>query len=177
MSNERLQLRAVEPSDAAVIWDIEDDNTQWIVNGMMAPISMHMITEYALNYDADPYRTGQLRLVARFAVDGTDEPEVVVGLADLYDISARNHTAFVGIYVRSEYRGRGYGAEMLRQLEKYARNILNIRTVVAKVAAVNSSSGRLFVKAGYEKAGEIKQWICLPEGSSDLTLYQKCLNI
>lgn len=170
-----LKLRAVEPEDASIIWEIECDSCQWVSNGMMAPMSMHVITEYALNYDADPYRSGQLRMVA-YVINQADDTKKTVGLVDLYDISARNHTAFTGIYVREEYRGLGYGREMLRLIERYAFNVLNIRMLAARIASVNAGSWKLYESSGFEKAGTLRNWICLTEGMSDLTIYQKCLN-
>lgn len=62
---ERVFIRALEPEDAYAVWEMETDSTQWIFNGMMAPFSLRNIKEYALNYDPDPFRAGQIRFIAQ----------------------------------------------------------------------------------------------------------------
>lgn len=101
LRNGVLRLRPVEPEDALAMWEMESDPTQWIQNGMMAPYSLRNLKEYALQYRANPFAEGQLRLM----LVGKDASEPV-GVVDLYDISASNRTAWVGIYVRPAYRGK-----------------------------------------------------------------------
>lgn len=171
LRNGALRLRPVEPEDALAMWEMESDPTQWIQNGMMAPFSLRNLKEYALQYRADPFAEGQLRLML---VDkNVAEP---VGIVDLYDISAPNRTAWVGIYIRPAFRGNWLGKKALQMLEDYCRRLLNLRILAAKIASGNVASRRLFAKAEYIECGCLKDWLVSAGNSQDILLFQKSLN-
>lgn len=152
------------------MWEMESDPTQWIQNGMMAPFSLRNLKEYALQYRADPFAEGQLRLML---VDkNVAEP---VGIVDLYDISAPNRTAWVGIYIRPAFRGNGLGKKALQMLEDYCRRLLNLRILAAKIASENAASQRLFAKAGYTECGRLRDWLVSADRSQDILIFQKHL--
>lgn len=170
LRNGALRLRPVEPEDALAMWEMESDPTQWIQNGMMAPFSLRNLREYALQYRADPFAEGQLRLML---VDkNVAEP---VGIVDLYDISAPNRTAWVGIYIRPAFRGNGLGKKALQMLEDYCRRLLNLRILAAKIASENAASQRLFAKAGYTECGRLRDWLVSADRSQDILIFQKHL--
>ena len=170
LRNGVLSLRPVEPEDALAMWEMESDPTQWIQNGMMAPFSLRNLREYALQYRADPFAEGQLRLML---VDkNVAEP---VGIVDLYDISAPNRTAWVGIYIRPAFRGNGLGKKALQMLEDYCRRLLNLRILAAKIASENAASQRLFAKAGYTECGRLRDWLVSADRSQDILIFQKHL--
>lgn len=170
LRNGALSLRPVEPEDALAMWEMESDPTQWIQNGMMAPYSLRNLKEYALQYRADPFAEGQLRLML---VDkNVAEP---VGIVDLYDISASNRTAWVGIYVRPAFRGNGLGKKALQMLEDYCRRLLNLRILAAKIASENAASQRLFAKAGYTECGRLRDWLVSADRAQDILIFQKHL--
>lgn len=165
-----MRLRPVEPEDALAMWEMESDPTQWIQNGMMAPFSLRNLKEYALQYRADPFAEGQLRLML---VDkNVAEP---VGIVDLYDISASDRTAWVGIYIRPAFRGNGLGKKALQMLEDYCRRLLNLRILAAKIASENAASQRLFAKAGYTECGRLRDWLVSADRSQDILIFQKHL--
>lgn len=172
---ERVFIRALEPEDAYAVWEMETDSSQWLFNGMMAPFSLRNIKEYALNYDPDPFRAGQIRFIAQKKARTGNWSDDVVGLVDLYDISAHDRTAWVGIYVRPCFRMQGYASEMLDAMERYARDILNLRTVAAKVVDGNQSSRKLFETARFDFRGVLKNWIEIGVRRMDLLFYQKNL--
>ncbi len=172
LEDDLLRLRAVEPSDADMMWNIETDSTQWRDNGMSAPYSYHNLQDYADNYDADPMRAGQLRLVAELK---GSERNMVVGLVDLYDISPIGRTAFIGIYICEPYRGKGYAARALLLIEIYARMLLNLRILAAKVSATNIASIRMFAKSGYSLSGELHDWLLSGSETCSLLIYTKSI--
>lgn len=170
LNSDVLRLRAVEPSDADLMWQIETDSRQWLDNGILAPYSLKKLRDYAENYDADPIRAGQIRFVVEL-VDGRRP----VGLADLYDISSTNRTAFIGIYIIDDCRGKGLSREALSLLEDYARQLLNLRMLGAKVAEGNTSSAALFSHTGYESVGILPDWLLSGRKTRDVTIYVKKL--
>lgn len=170
LENDYIKLRPVEPEDAAVMWLAEKDSTQWIQNGMCAPLSRHNIKEYALTYDADPFRAGQLRLIIE------DKNNLsVIGIVDLFDISSIHRNAFVGIYIFPDKRGSGYASLSLNLLEDYALRLLNLRHLGAKIMADNVSSSALFEKCGYILRGNIPEWFIIGNASQSMLLYSKIL--
>lgn len=178
LEDDSILLRAVEPDDADVMFAFESDSEQWRDNGMYAPFSRHNLRNYAENYDADPIRAGQLRLVIQYKkqpADGSTRPGPVVGLVDLFDISAVNRTAFVGIYVCPDLRRMGVASRALALIEEYSRQLLNLRMLAAKVSGGNLPSQYLFAEAGYEKAGELRDWILSGGVSCPLLIFLKRL--
>lgn len=169
LDNGHVRLRAVEPEDAGLMWEVETDTTQWRDNGMSAPYSRRNLREYAENYDADPIRAGQLRLIAQLD-DGA-----VFGLADIYDISPTTRTAFVGIYVLEKYRRHGLASEILGLLEEYARQLLNLRILGAKISETNLQSVSMFEKAGFRKEATISDWLLSGRNTYALLIYTKKL--
>lgn len=175
LSGMRLWARAVEPEDASPMWEMESDPGQWQYNGMTAPLSIFNLRAYANNYEADPFTAGQIRLIVelRDTAPSALIDERVVGMVDLYDISATNRTAYVGIYVRPCFRGRGYGLEMAEIIAKYGRAMLNLHSIVAKVTEGNLPSFKLFIKAGYREAGTLRGWVEWNGERRDMTIFQK----
>lgn len=170
LEDDILRLRAVEPEDADMMWRVETDSRQWQDNGMSAPFSRHNLREYAENYDADPIRAGQLRLVIEDKNEGKP-----VGLIDLYDISASNRTAFIGVYVTEDYRRKGYARKALDLTGIYAGTLLNLRILGAKVSSANRVSRHLFEKAGYSLSGELPGWLLNGKEQNSLLIYTRRL--
>lgn len=175
LEDEMLAFRAVEPEDAQMMWCVETDSTQWRENGMMAPYSMRNIREYAENYDADPIRSGQLRLIAETREKAGSREDKFAGIADLFDISPTGRTAFVGLYVRQQFRGRGYASHMLRLLEEYCRMLLNLRILAGKVSETNIASRAMFERAGYSREAELHGWLLSGPETHSLLIYTKPL--
>jgi len=153
LSNDHLTLRPVEPEDADFMWSVESDSLQWVQNSLVAPFSRENLVRYANNYEADPFLAEQLRLI----IENNEGKRV--GIADLYELSAQHHTSMVGIYILPEYRRMGIALESLSLLEKYAVYILNLRQLAAKIVDGNEISMSLFLSAGYEWSGTLKNWI------------------
>lgn len=170
LRNETIKLRAVEPGDARFMWDVDNDSSQWIQNGMLGPVSFEAMSQFANTYDPDPFHACQLRLIAEKINTGER-----VGIVDLYDISVTNRTAFVGIYILPQYRRQKYAASALCLLEEYARKLLSLRILGAKTVADNISSIRLFESLSYIRAGELRGWIRTSETTRSLYIYQKYL--
>ena len=157
-------LRALEPSDADLLYDVENDEAAWPSSDNIAPYSRHALREYALTHEADPFAAGQLRLVAQVGdtqPGGTSAEQNhhrAVGLLDFYDISAIHSHAWIGIYVLPDMRGEGYGHDMLLRSLDYARRHLGLTSVGARILEGNDPSMRLFRKCGFELRGTLPCW-------------------
>lgn len=171
LENDTLKLRAVEPEDATIMWEVESDSSQWIQNSMAAPLSSNIIYNYALTYDADPFGAGQLRLILERKSDNS-----VLGIIDLYDISATHRNAFVAIYVLPEFRRCGYAETAIHLLEEYAFENINLQHLAAKIMEGNDVSVNLFEKCGYTLRGIIPQWFQTGNLRKSISIYSKILD-
>ncbi len=170
-NNMTLRLRALEPEDAEMLYIADNGCDVWPGFESVAPYSLHTLREYALSYDTDPFRAGQIRLVAVFP-DSRDQP---VGLLDLYEISPLHAHAWVGIYVRPEWRRSGYALEMLRLAAAYASSTLRLSRIGARVLDSNEASIALFRRAGYRYCGMIPKWHFAKGGFEDMHIF--CIDI
>lgn len=162
--NRRIKLRAVEPSDADFMYEVENDVEAWVYSDTIAPISRKNLRDYALGYEADPFSARQLRLIV------TDMDGGHLGIADLYDISPRHRNAFVGIYILPAHRHKGIACEVLNLLAEYSSEILGLEVLGAKIPESNSSSLQAFRKAGYKEASVLPDWLSLREGKRESLL-------
>jgi diamine N-acetyltransferase len=163
-----LRLRAVEPADADAMFEIESDSTQWLDNDLAAPYSRENLRNYAKRYMADPYLEGQVRLIIETVSDHR-----LVGLIDLYELSSRNRTGYIGLYIKREERRKGYGLSALNLLEEYAKKMLNLRAMAARVIDSNDACHALFKKAEYEEVGVMRAWIEEGKKRHDVRIYEK----
>ena len=158
-----LRLRALEPEDADMMYDAESDEAAWRYSDYLAPMSLELLREYALTYDADPFRSGQLRLI--IDADGS-----AAGMLDLFDISPRHLRADSGIYILPSFRGKGIGAKALELLKEYCRHRLGLHQLTAAVARQNIAALRCYGKAGFVCSGARPDWLRTPEGWEDVDL-------
>lgn len=159
LHSQRLHLRALEPSDADFMYEVENDAQAWRYSDTIAPLSRRILRDYALTYDADPFTAGQLRLI--ITEKETSRP---VGIIDLYEVSQRHQRAFIGIYILNDERGKGYGDETLQLIEDYAHNTLHLHQLGSKVEEGHTKAEKLFRKRGFELKGLLDDWLSSPDG-------------
>lgn len=153
LKSDILTLRAPEEADVDRLFFWENDRSLMECVATAAPLSRFQVWEYVHNYTADPYASGELRLIL-VKPDG-----VAVGYIDLYSFDAVNRRAGVGIYIDEEFRGMGIGKEALRLLCDYVQITLGIHQLWATVAIDNKSSVALFNSAGFKSTGKLRSWI------------------
>ena len=171
LQSERLTLRAVEPTDADFMYDVENDPAAWLYADTVAPLSRRIIRDYAMNYNADPYSDGQLRLIATLRESSTP-----VGIVDLYEISARHRRACIGIYILPDFRRRGLASEAIAAIGDYASEALGLHKVWARISHDNHASEKAFSSAGFRLEATLKDWLLTSDGPSDINIYSKTLN-
>ena len=160
LHSSRLHLRALEPTDADFMYEVENDAQAWRYSDTIAPLSRKILRDYALTYDADPFSAGQLRLI--ITEKGTNNP---VGIVDLYDVSQRHMRAFIGIYICPEFRSKGYANETIQLIEDYARNSLHLHQLGAKVEEGHKAAESLFSSQGFALKGTLDDWLSIPDGN------------
>lgn len=150
----QLRLRAIEPEDVDFMYDIENDPDLWFYSDRVAPLSRRALFDYAMTYDADPFRAGQLRLIAEFA--DSHEPCAIL---DLYEIDAMNSRAYVGYVVAPRFRGRKLGSKTLAMLAEYAKNHLRLSELVARTPCGNAAGMAVMKACGFVVEAVLTDWL------------------
>ena len=164
---EKVRLRAMEPEDLSMLYELENSPGMWDVGSATVPYSKYMLKQFIAGA-GDIYTDKQLRLMV-IALDA-NEP---VGCIDLMNYSPRHARAEVGVALLHSCRGKGYAADALALLEEYARGCLGIHQLYAYVSVDNVASISLFSRSGYEKANRLIDWVKTGDGYADVILFQK----
>lgn len=169
LQGDLVNLRALEPTDLDVLYELENDEDIWEISNTTEPFSKYVLKQYLDNSHRDIYEVKQLRLVICSA-----EANKTIGFIDLFDFEPKHQRVGVGILIFDAVdRGKGYAAEALKMLENYVSRHLKVHQMYANISADNSRSISLFEKAGYKKSGEKKDWIVSENGFKDELFYQR----
>lgn len=171
LSNDKINLRALEPTDLDLLFRWENDESLWSVGSTIAPFSRKQLWDYIENYDNDIFVARQLRFIIE-----NNSNKVAVGMIDLYDFDPINNRAFVGILIDSLWGHKGYGTEALNLLTDYVKRVLDLHQLVAYIPVDNVYSIDLFAKCGYEKTATLYSWIRIDSEYKDVNVFQKVLH-
>lgn len=164
---EYFRLRALEPEDISILFEVENAPNLWKYSNRNAPFSKLMLRKYIENQHQDIYESKQQRFVV------TDKSNKPFGFIDLFDFEPFHRRAGVGLIVLEEYQGQGIGVHALQLLEKHCVSFYNLYQLYASVAAENKRSIALFEKCGFKKSGQKKDWNFYENAFHDEYIYQK----
>lgn len=167
LSNDKVTLRAPEPSDLDFLFLLENDSAVAWASLLTAPVSRQQMWDYINSYNADIFSAGELRLVVVDNASGAP-----VGAVDLTSFSARDRHALVGIAVAEGCRRQGFGKAALTLLCSYASTTLGIHSLAASVAEDNIASRALFESCGFRSCGRLRSWVRRGRIYADAQLYQ-----
>lgn len=171
LDDDIIRLRALEKSDLQVIYSLENLSQLWRSSATLAPYSLRNVMEYLQSYEADPFHSGELRLMIEVK-DG----EVPAGLVDLYEVEVRHRRANVGIIISPEHQRRHLALRALRLLCRYCEHHLGLHQLLAYVPADNEPSLSLFERAGFSRVASLPHWLASADGWTDAFVLQKFLN-
>ena len=123
LSDGTYLLRAPEPEDLDVLFNMENDTSLWTASGNAVPFSRYQIKKYIVQSQHDFYTDRQIRFMIVREADS-----VVMGSVDLTDIDPYNGRAEIGVALLSEYRGLGVASAALKILSGYAKKVLRLRS-------------------------------------------------
>lgn len=149
-----IRLRALEPDDIISLYEWENLSEFWLASATLAPYSHRNLMRYLDAYEADPFHSGQLRLMIETVTDRKP-----VGLVDLYNVEVRHRRADVGILIAPEYQRRGMATRALMLLSDYCRRHLGMHQLLAAVPQTNTASLALFSKAGFKTVAVLPHYI------------------
>ena len=165
-----LYLRAVESSDATMLYLWENDINNWRIANTEVPFSMHAIHNLIEQY-ASIRTSGQLRLIICL-----NDSQLPIGAIDLYDINFRHGFATVGVLIaKQEDRNKGFAKEAFQLVINYAKEVLDLYNLQCFIQADNLASIHLFEGLKFEKVGVRKEWYKFKNSRIDEICYQLCL--
>ncbi|MFK2059468.1 GNAT family N-acetyltransferase [Bacteroides fragilis] len=170
LANERIYLRAVEPEDLDLMYEMENDPSMWDISSFTVPYSRFVLKQYIEGSQSDMFADKQLRLMIMRRKDNC-----TLGTVDITDFVPLHSRGAVGIAVHSNYRQEGYASDALKLLCEYAFNFLFIKQLYAHIAVDNEPTLRLFNSCGFTQCGVLKEWLLTHEGYKDAVLVQ-CMN-
>lgn len=156
-------LRALEPTDLDLLYEIENDPSVWDVTSSPSPWSRWALRQYLESQPADIAQTGQLRLVVEADGDNTG-----MGLVDLFAYDPLQRRAEVGIAIRRSARRTHVGLAALVALQRYAKDHLHLRLIYAKIRSADEACHGLFAAAGYRRVATLPQWHLTADGAVDV---------
>ncbi len=166
-----IRLRALEPSDAGLLAEWENDPANWRVSQTLAPYSRFAIEQYVINTATnDIYSSRELRLIIECM--GQNQ---AAGTLDLFDIDPLNRRAGIGILVAEPFRKKGYAGHALRLIIRHCFVHLGWKQLYCNISEKNETSLALFRKQGFRNCGRKKVWTWNGEGWDDELMLQ-CLN-
>jgi diamine N-acetyltransferase len=163
-----ISLRALEPEDLELLYEWENNLSNWIISNTVAPFSKYTLKRYLENSHKNIYETGQLRLMIDHIPDST-----TIGTIDIFDFDTFHKRAGLGILIaKEEFRRKGYASMSLKCLVDYCFSTLQLHQVYCNILANNCESMDLFKKIGFVQAGIKKDWIKTSDGYIDEYFFQ-----
>ena len=144
LENGKRKLRQLEPEDLELLYRWENDPTLWAVGNTRQPYSRYTLKQYILQGDEDIFETHQLRLMIE-----CKETRQTVGTVDLFDFDVFHSRVALGLFVDTQYQGKGYASEALRAICDYGFSTLGVQAINAWVLGENRGSSRLLEKQGF----------------------------
>lgn len=166
--NERIYLRAVEPEDMDIMYEMENDPSMWDISNFTVPYSHYVLRQYIEGSQCDVFADKQLRLMIVRRAD-----DQVLGTIDITDFVPLHSRGEVGIALRKSCRGCGYATDALTLLCEYAFNFLSFSQLYSHVAVDNEACVRLFTSCGFVQCGVLKNWVLVEGVYKDVYVFQR----
>ncbi len=134
------------------------------------------------NRDRAPIPTGASTLAGELrALAGGSVEQAAglppVGALDLFEFDPQHRRAGIGILIHDPaHRGKGFAADALDVVCRYARTVLGLHQLWCNVGADNTASLALFRRAGFAETGRKREWQWTPDGFRDEIMMQKILS-
>lgn len=121
MSRDKITLRAMEPEDLELLYQIENNRELWDVGRTNVPYSRYALRNYIANSTSDIYTDKQVRLMVDSSEHGT------IGIVDLVNFEPQHNRAEIGIVIQKAFRGQRYATDVLNLIIEYSRHTLHFR--------------------------------------------------
>lgn len=165
-----VKLRAMEPEDLDLLYQIENDSSIWHVGTNNVPYSRYVLHDYIAHASGDIYTDKEVRMM----ID--NEQGETVGIVDLVNFSPQHQRAEIGIVIKDGCRNLGYANAAIRKIMSYAHDVVHLHQLYAIVEATNEISLNLFKSLGFSRSICLKEWTFNGNTYVDAIVIQKFLN-
>lgn len=163
-----INLRAPEPEDLEILYEWENNSSNWVISNTITPFSRFTLKRYLEDSHKPIFETGQLRLM----IDHSPG-KATIGTIDIFDYDAFHSRAGLGILIaKEEYRRKGYASEALKCVIGYCFNTLQLHQLYCSILEDNCGSMDLFTKHGFKRIGIKKDWVKTKDGYLDEFMFQ-----
>jgi len=95
----------------------------------------------------------------------------VVGQVRLFDWSRHDRCAEVGIWLRRDCWGRGYGSEAVRLVCRFGFGSMKLHRVIATVGVPNKKSDAMLRRIGFQREGLLRSSALVRRAWLDMRVY------
>ena len=166
---QKIRLRALEPEDLDMLYEIENDRSLWNVGATNVPYSRYTLHDYIAHSRDDIYIDRQVRLI----VENTDGE--AVGIADVVNFDPQHMRAELGIVIQSPYRHQGYASSVIEEMLHYSLHVLHLHQVYVIVDVMNEIALKLFNKLEFKESATLSDWLYDGREYHDAKLMQRIL--
>ena len=149
----QVNLRALEPEDLDMLYQIENDVELWGISSTNVPYSRFVLHEFMASTTGDIYTDKQVRLVIE------NEQKQPIGLADIMSFDPKNRRAELGLVITRPLRRCGYAKAALQKIHQLALHTLHLHQVYVIIDADNEPSLALFRRIGYQESARLPEWL------------------
>ena len=160
------------PGDRVDLRPIERDDLDFLQAAINDPaVRRNLTVRWPLNYEQEE-EWFEERVVSEDNINllivGEDGPAGAIGLGPIDD---QNGTAELGIWIRAEDQGQGYGTEASRLLLDHAFDELRLHRIEARVFQGNEASRNLWETLGFDHEARHREAIFLHGEYRDVHRY------
>ena len=170
LETEKIRLRALEPEDLDVLYQLENNTSLWTWGCTLAPYSRYELKQFILS-SKDLYESKQLRMMIE-----KKQKKKTVGMIDLYDFEPHHKRAAVSIIIDKKYQEKGLAGEALLLLCEYSFSFLKLHQLYAFISAKNEPCKRLFIRSSFKEKGLLHDWIQTEDGYEDVLIFSLISN-
>lgn len=171
LNNGTITLRAPEPEDLEVMYNIENNPELWKVGCTTVPYSRYVLRQYIENSTNDIFADRQIRLMVERNTD-----RCILGSVDLTGFEPLHNRAEIGLVVSEQYRSEGVGKQALKMLCDYGFNFLHLHQLYAYVAVDSIACLQMFYSCGFTKQMQLKEWIRDKDGGYKDAMFIQCFS-
>ena len=148
MNGKNIRLRAIEPEDLDILYEIENDRRLWDVGATNVPYSRYSLHNYIASQTNDIFADRQLRLMIE------NEDGQTIGIVDLMNFDPQHQRVEIGIVVMTPWRRKGYAKEAARAVRDWVFRNTDYDTVYSYMKYTNIGSYSTAMANGMKKVKE-----------------------
>jgi len=150
LTGDRVLLRAVERDDLRALWELDNDLE---VEHRASDQPPKPVSLAAMEARFDARAAQPESNVVRFVIEVEG---AVIGACGLHYLDPYSQTCHLGIAIRRDRWGQGYGQDAVRTLLRYAFGPLNLRKVSLEALADDPRAVGAYRRAGFTEEGRFR---------------------